>query len=618
MLQEKTAKEIHYYIQKIQGRQSADGSFQYCFEGGVMTDSFLIMLLRSIEHPNQKLVEKLTTRIVSKQNKDGVWTLHDDEKPNPSATLQAYAALLYSGFYTREDRVLRKAEAYLIETNALSKAHFMTKWMLAANGLYDWPSLFYLPLSFLVVPPNAPLSFYNLSAYARIHFIPMMIVANKKFSVTSKHTPSLSHLLTRSEELDMQRNVRASPFLKQVKHLTSLPSYIHRLGYQAAERYMLDRLEDDGTLYSYASATFFMIYALLALGYKRNSPIVQRAVEGIYGLASECSTYTHIENSTSTVWDTALLTYALQEAGLSWKDPMIRKATSYLQQKQHSRFGDWRVHNPGIQPGGWGFSHNNTINPDLDDTSAAIRALTSRASDDPSYFHSWQKGINWLLSMQNRDGGFAAFEKNTDSTLFTYLPLENAEDAATDPATADLTGRVLECLGSFGGMNKNHPKIQAAVDWLFDNQEENGSWYGRWGVCYIYGTWAAVTGLLAVGVSKHDKQIVKAINWLKSIQRSDGGWGESCSSAKYKRYIPLSFSTPSQTAWAIDALLSVCPKTNQEIIDGVSFLLNRSEQTIQQRNYPTGIGLPGQFYINYHSYNDLFPLLALSHYQAKA
>ncbi|MBY0028426.1 squalene--hopene cyclase [Priestia aryabhattai] len=617
-------KEVQLEIQRriayLRPTQKNDGSFRYCFETGVMPDAFLIMLLRTFDLDKEVLIKQLTERIVSLQNEDGLWTLFDDEEHNLSATIQAYTALLYSGYYQKNDRILRKAERYIIDSGGISRAHFLTRWMLCVNGLYEWPKLFYLPLSLLFVPTYVPLNFYELSTYARIHFVPMMVAGNKKFSLTSRHTPSLSHLDVREQKQEPDETAqesRTSIFLvDHLKQLASLPSYIHKLGYQAAERYMLERIEKDGTLYSYATSTFFMIYGLLALGYKKDSFVVQKAIDGICSLLSTCSGHVHVENSTSTVWDTALLSYALQEAGVPQQDPMIKGTTRYLKKRQHTKLGDWQFHNPNTAPGGWGFSDINTNNPDLDDTSAAIRALSRRAQTDTDYLESWQRGINWLLSMQNKDGGFAAFEKNTDSILFTYLPLENAKDAATDPATADLTGRVLECLGNFAGMNKSHPSIKAAVKWLFDHQLDNGSWYGRWGVCYIYGTWAAITGLRAVGISASDPRIIKAINWLKSIQQEDGGFGESCYSASLKKYVPLPFSTPSQTAWALDALMTICPLKDRAVEKGIKFLLNPN-LTEQQIHYPTGIGLPGQFYIQYHSYNDIFPLLALAHYAKK-
>ncbi|MBM7602165.1 squalene cyclase [Metabacillus crassostreae] len=241
-----------------------------------------------------------------------------------------------------------------------------------------------------------------------------------------------------------------------------------------------------------------MIYSLLSLGSTKQSPLITNAIEGLKSLViMECNGI-HLENSTSTVWDTALISSALQEANRD-QTKMINKSITYLLSKQHTNKGGWEIHNPTIAPGGWGFSHNNTINPDNDDTSAALRALTPQAKSNKKVHKAWYKGITYLLSMQNRDEGWDAFEKNTDLKLLTYIPLDNAKDAAIDPSTPDLTGRTLEFLGNYAGMTMKNTNIKAAVNWLLSNQADNGSWYGRWGACYIYGTWAAITGLLAVG-----------------------------------------------------------------------------------------------------------------------
>lgn len=187
-----------------------DGSFRYCFETGVMPDAFLIMLLRTFDLDKEVLIKQLTERIVSLQNEDGLWTLFDDEEHNLSATIQAYTALLYSGYYQKNDRILRKAERYIIDSGGISRAHFLTRWMLCVNGLYEWPKLFYLPLSLLLVPTYVPLNFYELSTYARIHFVPMMVAGNKKFSLTSRHTPSLSHLDVREQKQEADEAAQES------------------------------------------------------------------------------------------------------------------------------------------------------------------------------------------------------------------------------------------------------------------------------------------------------------------------------------------------------------------------------------------------------------------------
>ncbi|MCV9886025.1 squalene--hopene cyclase [Metabacillus halosaccharovorans] len=611
---------IYSFVDKLKNTQKSDGSWKYCFEGGLMTDAFMIITLRALDIKNEEsLIKNLTERLLLTQTKEGTWKAYPDEEGgNLSVSIQAYCALLFSGFLSQDHPALKKAEHFIKEKGGLHNAHFMTKWMLAVNGLYPWPTLFYVPMTFLLIPERFPFNFYQFSAYARIHFIPMMVAANKKFTLKSAYTPVLSHLYRQPSPQHLLNLYRShSLFMNDMKKLLTLPEYLHRLGYQRAERYMLKRIEEDGTLYSYASATFFMIFALLSLGYNKNSPTIVNAINGLKQLVSTSCNGIHLENSTSTVWDTALLSYALQEAKVANQEKIIQQATSFLLSKQHTKKGDWKIHNPNVAPGGWGFSHNNTMIPDNDDTSAVLRAISRTAILIDKVRNAWYRGVTYLLSMQNADGGWGAFEKNTDLELLTLIPLENAKDAAIDPSTPDLTGRTLEFLGTYAGLSKQHPSIKAAIQWLENNQERNGSWYGRWGVCYIYGTWAAVTGMISVGVSVHSPVIQKAIHWLESVQLDTGGWGESCISSIQKKYTPLLYSTPSQTSWALDALIQSNAHKNESVQKGISHLLDPSSFSQSALTYPTGIGLPGQFYIHYHSYNDIFPLLALAHYRKK-
>jgi len=614
-------KEQQKRIKELVELQKSDGSFHFRFQGSLMTDAFYIITIRALNiHTEEENIHLLAKTLRNAQHKEGYWKAYSDE-PNGhlSATIIAYTALLYSGLYAKEDTQMQKAKAFILKHGGLAKAHFMIKWMLSVNGLYPWSHMIYIPMTFLLLPTFQPFNFYQFSAYARIHFIPMLIAANKKFTIQTKTKPQLDDLFVRDialypsfDHLEEERNPLT--FLwKEVKRIGKFPAYLHHLGFQSAEKYMLDRLEEDGTLYSYASATFFMIYALLALGYKKNSPVIQKAIAGLTSLIDKKGKQSHLENSTSTVWDTGLISYTLQQAGIPTESTPIIKATNYLLAKQHTKKGDWQVHNPNSEPGGWGFSDINTNNPDNDDTSAVLRALTATASSNKTVHYAWQKGTNYLLSMQNKDGGWAAFEKNTDWDILKMVPIDNAKDAAVDPSTADLTGRVLEYFGNFAHLNDTHPHIKQAVSWLIDNQEKNGSWYGRWGVCYIYGTWAALTGLTAVGMKPNHPAIQKAIAWLKKIQHSNGGWGESCRSCETSIYVPLPFSTESQTAWAVDALIAAGEGASKEVKRGIRYLLDEKKEE-RAITYPTGIGLPKQFYIYYHSYNKIFPLLALSHY----
>lgn len=599
----------------LKEQQKKDGSWRFCFEGPVMTNCFFILLLTSLEIEDKELIADLARGIRAKQKKDGTFINFSDESSgNLTATVQGYVGMLASGIYKKSDPHMVKAEQF-ITSRGLSDVHFMTKWMLAANGWYPWPFL-YLPMSFLHIPASFPVHFYHLSTYARIHFVPMAITLNRRFFIKNKAIPTLKHL---DENMTGNpfgwfeaKDTRGFPELKEIwKYAWALPAYFHNLGNRTGLKFMLDRIEKDGTLYSYASATIFMIYSLLSLGYKKESSVIQKAIGGVASLMTKTDHYVHLENSTSTVWDTALISYAIQEAEKPGMDECINASAGYLLRRQHHKTADWIVRNPKGRPGGWGFSDINTNNPDNDDTAAVLKAIPSFMNES-----AWNRGLQWLLSMQNNDGGYGAFEKNMDHPLLRALPLESAEEAAIDPSTADVTGRVLHFLGSKTVLSKTDGVIKRAVDWLLDHQEANGSWYGRWGVCYIYGTWAALTGLRAAGVKSSHPAVRKAIHWLKKIQLDDGSFGESCKSCEIKSFVPLPFGTIVQTSWAVEALLQYEWASDPAIEKGIHFIISEN-QSVKQLKYPTGIGLPKQFYIYYHSYPHVFSLLACNQFLKK-
>ena len=454
-----------------------------------------------------------------------------------------------------------------------------------------------------------------------------MILTDKKFRLKTKKSPDLSDLfLSRyNEQIDHSFSFREleewrslySIIEQGIKSLIGLPSHIHQLATEHAKQYMLARIEPDGTLLSYFSSTFLMIFALLSLGYSKTSPLIVRAMSGLTSMKCEINGLPHMQYTTATVWNTSLINFVLQEAGVSTADPVVKKANDYLLNRQHYKYGDWIVHNRSGLPGGWGFADINTIHPDVDDTTASLRSISKNVQPDPVFLQAWEKGIRWVLSMQNNDGGWPSFEKNTSNRLLQLFPIEDAEYLINDPSSADLTGRTLEFLGSYTNLTNNGSSVRSAVKWLVDHQETNGSWYGRWGICYIYGTWAAITGLSAVGVLPTNHSISKAVKWLNEIQNKDGGWGESCRSDKEKKYIPLKTSTLTHTAWAVDALIASSEKPTYSILNGVHYLLKNLDQKDWTTSYPKGQGMAGAFYIHYHSYQYIFPLLALSHYQNK-
>jgi len=611
-------EESERIINFLRGSQSSDGAWNFCYESGVVTDAYLIILLRTLEINDEALIKQLVYRLKRKQEKNGAWKLYQDEEGgNLSATVEAYFALLYSGYCQANEHGLLKAREFILANGGIGKTGNLTKVMLALTGQYIWPNYLKIPIEIILLPLSFPINFFDFVGYARVHFVPVMVCANKKYVIKNPFTPNIAELA-----VDQEKNNHVSAaeinFLNKIsREIALIPREIRSQAYSRAEQFLLKRIEHDGTLYSYFSSTFLMIFALLALGYHKHSPVIIKAVNGLKSFMCNTGETLHIQNTTSTIWDSALTSYALQAAGVEAKDPVIKKSGQFLLKKQQKSSGDWSIHNPRVKPGGWGFSRSNTINPDVDDTTAALRAIYILAKRNPSYKKAFQRGVNWLLSMQNNDGGWPAFEKNTNKKILARIPIEDSESVTTDQSSADLTGRTLEFLGRYAGLTIAHPQIYRAFNWLISNQEQDGSWYGRWGICYIYGTWAAITGMKAVGVNSNHPAIKKANQWLLSIQNPDGGFGESCKSDIEKHYIPLQVSTPSQTAWAIDALIAIHNYPSPAINNGITTLTKLTRYPDWRSDYPTGAGLPGSFYTNYHSYKYIWPLLALSHYKNK-
>jgi len=595
-----------------------------------MTDAHMIILLRTLGIDDEDLIEQLTKHIASKQQENGAWKLYPDEdEGHLSTTIACYFALLYAGRYTKTDPRMAQARAFIREKGGLTKANLLTKLTTSLTGQYQWPPHFIVPVELTLLHPSFPVSFYDFVGYARVHLAPIMICADYKYVRKLPTTPDLSDLYSTAPIAPgIYHHSMLDGFIREgqsflssihsyVQRLPFLPAQLHELSLRRLEQFMLARIEPDGTLYNYSTSTYFMIFALLARGYSPDDPVIRKAMKGLVDSVCKVEAGVHLQLATSAFWDTALLTYTMQQSGVAPSHPAIQRANRYLLSKQQATYGDWKIRNPGASPGGWGFSDYNTMNPDIDDSTAALRALHSLAQQDVTAQAAWNRGLDWVLSMQNDDGGWPAFEKNTNSPLIRQLPIEGSDTVSTDPSSADLTGRTLEFLGSLAGMQLTDSRMQKALRWLLRSQETDGSWYGRWGISYIYGTWAAITGMMAIGVSPSHPAVQKAMQWLIRQQNDDGGWGESCMSDKKKRYISLGASTPSQTAWAVDALIAVSPQSTPVLAKGIRFLVSSIDTNDWTTSYPTGGGRPGGTYFAYHSYRWIWPLLALSHYQNK-
>ncbi|WP_428910776.1 squalene--hopene cyclase [Niallia sp. Krafla_26] len=618
---------IKQIVDKLRSEQSPDGSWNYPFEIGISTDSYMIILLKSLDIHDENLIKSLTERILSKQEKNGAWKLfYDEGDGNLSATLEAYVALLYSGLLEKTDPRLIAAKRFILTHGGMKKSHTLTKIMLAITGHIKWPSFFPIPIELMLLPPTFPINLYDFSAYGRANLVPIMILAQQKFSLKEHNKWELNDLMSRNLDENERiftfrnREVYRSLFSEihnGIKRLLGYPAHLHQQAMQQAKMYMVNRIEPDGTFLTYFSSTFLMIYALLSLGYSKKDPLILKAVDGLKSMQCKINGYTHMQYTTATVWNTSLINSTLQIAGISPTDPTITKSIDYLISRQHMKYGDWIVHNPSAFPGGWGFADRNTIHPDVDDSTTSLKSIAQTVPNDIRLQNPWERGVRWVLSMQNDDGGWPAFEKNTNSALLSLLPIDGGEYLVTDPSSADLTGRTLEFLGNYTNLSTNDFVIRKGVNWLLVHQEQDGSWYGRWGICYIYGTWAAITGLKAVGMLSSHRAMMNGVRWLENIQNEDGGWGESCKSDSQKQYVPLNQSTLTHTAWAVDALIAAHDQPTKSIKRGIQYLLDHLDRYDWTTDYPKGQGMAGAFYIHYHSYRYIFPLLALSHYQNK-
>jgi squalene-hopene/tetraprenyl-beta-curcumene cyclase len=353
----------------------------------------------------------------------------------------------------------------------------------------------------------------------------------------------------------------------------------------------------------------YFIMALDALGYPKDHPDLVDAVRHFESLLLETPTRFTFQPCLPPIWDTALTAFALGEAGVR-DDARMTRAADWLLSKEVRRKGDWSVKRPDTEPSGWAFEFANEFYPDIDDTAQVLLALLhAKASDPQAQAACERRAINWLLAMQSEDGGWAAFDVDNNWAVLNQVPFAD-HNAMLDPTCPDITGRVLESLCRRG--LAGHDAVRRGVAYLLQAQEKDGSWYGRWGVNYIYGSFLAMRGLAASGAPGARDAVNRAATWLRAIQNPDGGWGESCASYDRDHFVPAP-SCPSQTAWAVLGLLSANDRDSAAVRRGVQFLLDRrNPDGTWPEDATTGTGFPTVFYLTYAMYRDYFPLLALA------
>ena len=594
------------------GRQSDEGYWAAELNGDATLESDAVMLMHYLGEVDKDRQRRLLNFVLTQQNADGGWSIFGGGPSDPNATLKAYFALRLAG-YGEDDPHVRKAHHRMVELGGIEACNSYTKFYLAIFGQYDWSRLPSMIPEIMLLPESQRfLNIYRISAWTRTIVVPMLILYALRpsvkvgFSIKDLHLPfeptgatSLKNFFWRSVFKFIDRGMGIYNRIEI--------RWLRRLALRKAELWMLERNKPAGGLGAIYPPMLNTIMALRALGYANDSPEFSKALREFRALEVQDGPVTRVQPCFSAIWDTAWAVHALARGNAN--DPAaVQRGADWLLSKEIFTGGDWQVNNPAGKPAAWAFEHDNPMYPDTDDTSAVLMALFFAGKrDDPGFPAS----VKWLHTMQNPDGGWGAFDRNVNLDILEHLPWAD-HNALLDPSTADLTGRIIELYGYLGS-HKNEKFMYRAIQFLKKCQEPDGSWFGRWGVNYVYGTWQVLVGLRSAGVDMREGWVQKAATWLRSVQNADGGWGESCRSYNDPRLKAQGPSTPSQTAWGLLGLLAAGVSPDDACTRRAADWLTRTQRTDGgwEEKEHTGTGFPGVFYLVYTMYRHYFPLLAL-------
>ncbi len=580
--------------------------------------------IRLLGTGNPERFHKAANYILQHQNEDGGWSIFAAGPSNISASVKAYFGLKLAG-YAADHPALARARKKILEMGGVTEVNTFTKIYLCFFGQYDYDAVPAIPPEIVLFPNWFWFNIYEISSWSRAILVPLSICyAKKPFKKIPREMgveelfvggmqKSRMHLRW-SKKLISWRNFflcfdRMTHWFERV-HVRPLRS----IALKSAEKWMLDRFEMSDGLGAIYPSMMNAIIALRCQGYSLDDPQVIRALDEFEKLGIEEGDTFRMQPCMSPVWDTAYAMFALGEAGVAANDPRMVKCADWILQKQVRNVGDWKVKNPKGQPGGWYFEFNNEFYPDVDDTAMVCLGLSRVEHPNGRYQReSVQRAIDWIFSMQCKNGGWASFDKDNDKMVFQHIPFAD-HNAMLDPPTVDITGRILEMLAAYG-YDKNHPAVKRAIQFVRDEQEPDGSWFGRWGVNYIYGTALVLRGLEAMGTDLHEPCIQQGAEWLRMVQNADGGWGETVGSYDDPSLRGQGESTPSQTAWAILGLLAAGDTRSDSVARGIAYLLRTQKKDGSwDESLFTGTGFPRVFYLKYHLYRQYFPLLAFTTY----
>jgi squalene-hopene/tetraprenyl-beta-curcumene cyclase len=567
---------------------------------------------------------KAVRHIFDKQLADGGWNIYPNGPAEVNATVKAYLALKLAGIPTTDPRMLRAREMAR-SLGGVPRMNTFSKLYLALLGLVTWNHVPTIPCEVLLIGKWFHVNFWEMSNWSRAMIIPLAIINH--FRPTRPVTVDLDELYpTGKWELDETLRPRYFDFSLRngflwLDRLHKFAEWVSRQGLhpfrrralRRAETWMLERLEGSDGLAAIFPAMLNALIALIALGYPDDHPQVVRAHHELEKLMHITGDSVRIEPCFSPVWDSAIVAICLRESGVPGHHPRMKRAAEWLMDKEIRFRGDWIHKNPAdVEASGWVFEYANQWNPDVDDTAMVILALRLIPTDDPRRRDECRaRALRWMMTFQCRDGGWAAFDKDCTKSILEKVPFAD-HNAMLDPECADITARILELLG-YEGWDRDCPQVQRAIAYLKGQQEADGSWYGRWGVNYIYGTWQVLRGMKAMGWDMDEPWLQRGAAWLRSVQLPDGGWGERCNTYDDPIFKGAGPATASQTAWAVMGLCAMGDASDPALARGVEWLIrNQNTDGSWTEEEITGTGFPCVFYLKYDMYRNAWPLLALA------
>ncbi|NES64727.1 MAG: squalene--hopene cyclase, partial [Okeania sp. SIO2D1] len=606
--------------------QKTEGYWWGELESNVTITAEIVLLHKIWKIDNKRPLDKAKNYLISQQREHGGWELFYGDGGDLSTSIEAYMALRLLGV-AKTDPIMLKAQDFIIKKGGISCSRIFTKLHLALIGCYNWQGIPSIPPGIMLLPEDFPFTIYEMSSWARSSTVPLLIVFDKKPIFSVNPTINLDELYAEginnaSFELPRQYDLTdlflgLDTAFKFLENLNLMP--LREEGLKAAEKWILERQEVTGDWGGIIPAMLNSMLALRCLEYDVADPVVVRGLEAIdrFGIKTEDSYW--VQPCVSPVWDTAWVIRSLVDSGIPPSHPAVVKAGEWLLEQQILDYGDWAVKNKFGKPGGWAFEFINRFYPDIDDTAVVVMALDAvELPDKELKSQAIARAMEWVASMQCEPGGWAAFDVDNDQDWLNGIPYGDLK-AMIDPNTADVTARVLEMVGCCG-LSMDSWRVKRAIAYLEREQEEEGCWFGRWGVNYIYGTSGVISALAVVAQESHGGFIERGATWLVGCQNSDGGWGESCRSYNDPSLKGKGKSTASQTAWALIGLLAAGEATGnfaREAIDrGVDFLVStQNDDGSWLESEFTGTGFPCHFYIKYHFYPQYFPLMALGRYK---